>query len=79
MPNLCKCPMIGTLNGEGGSFLWLTEVARSRLMRKIVKAKLISERTKGFNSGELTSCSIIREKAGIFDSCVTIFFTDPGL
>lgn len=46
MPNLCKCPMIGTFDGEGGSFWWLTEVAKSRLMTKIVEAKIRSVRSR---------------------------------
>lgn len=39
LPSLCKCPMIGSFDGEGGRFLLLAEVVKSRLTRKIVKIK----------------------------------------
>lgn len=56
LPNLCKCPMTGSFNGEGGSFWWLTEAAKRRFTSKIAKAEDISERTKGCNNGELAGC-----------------------
>lgn len=47
-PSLCKCPIIGSFEGEGGRFLLSAGLVKSHLMRK----KDTRDRMKRYKNGE---------------------------